>query len=487
MYVLAFLVISILVINIGFMFIVIFAQRRNTAATWAWMVAVAILPIGGFVVYMIVGQDSRKQKVFLNKSDNDDELHRAYKKMNLGADEGDATDDNQITMYHDAGAKFDALLDDIANAKEYVFVQYYIVRGDEIGRRFVRQLAKKAMDGVEVRLLVDGMGCAFTDKDTFQPLIDAGGKLGLFMPPVPVRINFRNHRKLAVIDGKLAYIGGSNIGKEYLSMGERFDNWRDTHMRLTGGAVSPILLRFIMDWNFASEEKLPVKSAYFRHKGEAGVPSTGFCQNDTTGDHEGRLLEPAHVQLKDTAAPGLGSRVTILSSGPDTRYPNVLHAFCQMIMGAKKSIYIQTPYFVPDDALFTCIRIAALSGVDVRIMYPGNPDHPFVYWASSSYMGELMCAGVRGYEYAKGFIHCKTVMVDSKICAVGTANMDVRSFKINFETHAFIEDEAIAKELETEFFKDVEDSRELTLEVYNQRPRRVKIREAISQLFSPLL
>jgi len=158
-----------------------------------------------------------------------------------------------------------------------------------------------------------------------------------------------------------------------------------------------------------------------------------------------------------------------------------------MIMGAKKSIYIQTPYFVPDDALFTCIRIAALSGIDVRIMYPANPDHPFVYWASSSFIGELMCAGVKGYAYTKGFIHCKTVMVDSKICAVGTANMDVRSFKINFETHAFIEDEALTKELETAFFKDVNDSRRLTLEGYNKRPRRFKIRESISRLFSPLL
>ena len=454
MYVLAFLLIFVLVLNIGFMFIVIFAQRRNTAATWAWTVAIAMLPIAGFVVYMIIGQDSRKQKVFLKKSDNDDDLHGVYKKMNLGADEGDATDDNQITLFHDAVVKFDTLLEDIAKAKKYVFVQYYIVRGDEIGQRLVRQMAEKAKQGIDVRLLVDGMGCAFTHKDTFQPLVDAGGKLGLFLPPVPVRINFRNHRKLAVIDGELAYIGGSNIGKEYLSMGERFDNWRDTHMRLTGGAVNPILLRFIMDWNFASDDKMIVQSSYFRPKSGADTP---------------------------------GSRVTILSSGPDTRYPNVLHAFCQLIMGAKKSVYIQTPYFVPDDALFTCIRIAALSGVDVRIMYPGNPDHPFVYWASSSYMGELMCAGVRGYEYTKGFIHCKTIMVDSEICAVGTANMDVRSFKINFETHAFIEDAAVTKELEEAFFRDVEDSRELSLEVYNKRPRRVKIREAISRLFSPLL
>jgi len=444
------------------MFIVIFAQRRNTAATWAWMVAVAILPIAGFVVYMIIGQDSRKQKVFLEKSDHDNELHRIYEENGLGAGEGDTTEDNQITLYHNGNAKFDAILEDIANAREYIFIQYYILRGDETGRHLVRQLAQKAMEGVEVRLLLDGMGCAFTPKDTYQPLLDAGGKLGLFLPPVPVRINFRNHRKLAVIDGTVAYIGGSNIGKEYLGMGE-LGNWRDSHMRLTGGAVNPILLRFIMDWNFASEDKMSVLPSYFM----AGSADTEKPQKE--------------------ANPGLGSRVTILSSGPDTLYPNVLHAFCQIIMGAKKSVYIQTPYFVPDDALFTCIRIAALSGIDVRIMYPANPDHPFVYWASSSFIGELMCAGVKGYAYTKGFLHSKIVTVDSKICAVGTANMDVRSFKINFETHAFIEDEAVTKELEDAFFKDVADSRELTLDGYNKRPRRIKVRESISRLFSPLL
>jgi len=459
------------------MFIVIFAQRRNTAATWAWMVAVAILPIAGFVVYMIIGQDSRKQKVFLEKSDNDDELHTAYREMSLGADEGDTTEDNRITLYHDGSTKFDAILADIANAKEYVYIQYYILRGDDVGRHLVHKLAEKANEGVEVRLLLDGMGCTFTPKDTYQPLLDAGGKLGLFLPPVPVRINFRNHRKLAVIDGTVAYIGGSNIGKEYLGQGE-LGNWRDTHMRLTGGAVNPILLRFIMDWNFASDDKMSILPSYFM---AGGIIEDLNKEKSKAGEANMRISEA--VSNNNPA----GSRVTIISSGPDTRYPNVLHAFCQMIMGAKKSIYIQTPYFVPDDALFTCIRIAALSGIDVRIMYPANPDHPFVYWASSSFIGELMCAGVKGYAYTKGFLHSKTVMVDSKICAVGTANMDVRSFKINFETHAFIDDETVTKELEDAFFKDVADSRELTLDGYIRRPRRIKVRESVSRLFSPLL
>jgi len=439
---------------------VIFVQRRNTAATWAWIVAMAFLPIFGFILYLMGGQDNRKQRVFMEKYKEDLKMHAEYKALALGADEGDLTHNNDLTLFYDGKTKFDALLEDIANAKEYIFVQYYIFRGDEIGRRLVRKLAERAMEGLDVRLLVDGTGCAFTPKDTFEPLINARGKLGLFLPPFLVRINYRNHRKLAVIDGKIAYLGGSNIGKEYLGMSERFGFWRDSHMRLTGDAVAPLILRFIMDWNFSVKnkaDKLDVSKKYFTHP-PADAPVT---EGDTS--------------------------IFIVSSGPDTRDPHVLHGFCEMIMNAKKSIYIQTPYFVPDDALFTCLRIAALRGVDVRIMYPGKPDHPFVYWASSSYMGELMCAGAKGFEYTEGFIHCKTVMVDSEVSALGTANMDVRSFKINFETHAFITDTKITKELEAAFIEDMKDCRALDYEEYEKRGKTVKIRESISRLFSPLL
>ncbi|MCL2604606.1 MAG: cardiolipin synthase [Defluviitaleaceae bacterium] len=437
---------------------VIFVQRRNTAATWAWIVAMAFLPIFGFILYLMGGQDIRKQRVFLQKYNDDSLMHRVYREMGLGADEGDTTHDNRITLFYDGKTKFDALLEDIAKAREYIYIQYYIFRGDEIGRRLVRKLAERAMDGLDVRLLVDGTGCYFTAKDTFKPLTNARGKLGLFLPPFLMRLNYRNHRKLAVIDGEIAYLGGSNIGKEYLGMSERFGFWRDSHMRLTGGAVNPLILRFIMDWNFSVKNK-----------------------SDKLDVHPRLFKAPA---VSDTVG---GSSIQILSSGPDTTDPHVLHGFCTMIMNAKKSIYIQTPYFVPDDALFTCLRIAALRGVDVRIMYPGKPDHPFVYWASSSYMGELMCAGVRGYEYTEGFIHCKTVMVDSEICAIGTANMDVRSFKINFETHAFIADVWATIELEKSFLTDMKDCRELTLEAYNKRRRMIKVKESISRLFSPLL
>jgi len=449
-------------INIGFMLFVIFVQRRNSAATWAWVAAIALVPIGGFVVYMIFGQDSQKQKVFLAKSEDDEALLATY--QGLGVNEGDITENNRITLFHEGATKFDALLNDIADAKSSIFVQYYIFRGDEVGQQLVNSLAKRAKEGLEVRLMVDGMGCQFTPKAVFQPLMDAGGKFALFMPPVPVRINFRNHRKLVVIDGSVAYLGGLNIGKEYLGQHERFGFWRDTHIRLTGGAVQPLTLRFIMDWNFVASNKnrwrirvskMDVSPQYFR-----ALPSDGLVH---------------------------GAKVTIISSGPDTKYPNILHKFVEMIMYAKKSVYIQSPYFVPCDTLYTALRIAAIKGIDVRIMYPANPDHPFVYWAGLSYVGELMSAGAKGYEYTRGFIHCKTLMIDSQVCAIGSANMDVRSFKINFETHAFIEDAAITMELEEAFRRDMVECRLLDIETYSLRPRVTKIREAVARLFSPLI
>ena len=464
-----------IIINISLMIFVIFVQRRNTAATWAWVVAIALFPIGGFIIYMIVGQDSRKQRVFINKTLSDAALLESHPAITM--QEGMKTFNNRVTLFHDGVSKFDSLLHDIAQAKKFIFVQYYILRGDEVGAELVNALARRAASGLDVRLLVDGMGCRATPHDMYLPLLEAGGQLALFLPPVPVRINFRNHRKIVVIDGDVSYLGGSNIGREYLGKSERFGNWRESHMRLTGGAITPLTMRFIMDWNFAAE-KAHARSMFLK--------SARHRQFLNRLKHSTSSIQDAHAYVAESTAQQ-GAQITISSSGPDTQYPYVLYGFCKMVMRAKKSIFIQSPYFVPDEALFTSLRIAALSGIDVRIMYPANPDHPFVYWAGSSYVSELMCAGVKGYEYTKGFIHAKTIMIDSKMCAIGTANMDVRSFKINFETHAFIEDAAITTELEEAFMRDINDCRELDLHTYNQRSVGVKIKESISRLFSPLI
>ena len=476
-------------LNIIFAVIIVFYERRNAAVTWAWLMVVALIPFGGFIIYLALGREGRKHRVFAEKSRNDEALLIRYLDMEEHVDTfwrqqtqyvtqenimqmqgaehmndmvylnfyagGAFSSNNQLTLYHNGKSAFDALLEDIDAAKDFIYIQYYIFRNDSTGKRLVDALAKKAAQGVEVRLLIDGMGNVFNPFSLYRPLVEAGGHLGVFLPPHFIRINFRNHRKIAVMDGSVGHIGGMNIGDEYLGLSKRFGYWRDTHLRMTGDGVHHLTLRFMMDWNFCAPRKtMELSSRYFP---------------------------------KSPYASGSGVRMQVVCSGPDTRYPNILYGYNKMMTEANKSIYIQTPYFVPDESMFVALRMAALAGLDVRIMIPANPDHPFVYWAALSYLGDLLESGVRCYEYENGFLHNKVIMIDSKVCSVGTANMDVRSFKLNFESNAFIYDEETTMELEEAFMGDVVFCRQLTLEQYTNRSKMTKMKESLSRLLSPLL
>jgi Phosphatidylserine/phosphatidylglycerophosphate/cardiolipin synthases and related enzymes len=267
-----------------------------------------------------------------------------------------------------------------------------------------------------------------------------------------IRVNYRNHRKIAVIDGKEAFLGGLNIGDEYLGENKRFGYWRDTHLKIVGSAINSLQQRFLLDWRYASNEKIPFDKKYFpllQFQGESGIQ--------------------------------------IVSSGPDSEWEQIKNGFVKMISSAKKSIYIQTPYFIPDESILESLKIASLSGVDVRIMIPNKPDHLFVYWASLSYIGELLKSGVKSYKYDRGFVHSKTIVVDGKISSVGTANMDVRSFKLNFEVNAFIYDSNISKRLKSIFEEDMVFCTEITHELYYSRSIIIKFKESISRLLSPVL
>ena len=476
--------------SIIFAAIVVFYERRNAAVTWAWLMVIALIPFGGFIIYLVFGRDGRNHRVFVEKSKKDEDLLTRYLEMeehadvfwrrqtryvtqknimqmkdsehmndlvylNFFAGNGAFSSNNHLDLYHDGNTAFDALLSDIAAAKNYVHIQYYIFRNDSTGQRLIAALAEKAAEGLEVRLLIDGMGNFMNTFSLYRPLLDAGGHLGIFLPPHFIRINFRNHRKIAVMDGIVGHIGGMNIGDEYLGLSKRFGFWRDTHLRMTGDGVHHLTLRFMMDWNFvAPKQALELHSRYFPR--------------------------PDYIS-------GSGVRMQLVCSGPDTRYPSILYGYNKMMAEANKSIYIQTPYFVPDESMFVSLRIAALAGLDVRIMIPANPDHPFVYWAALSYLGDLLESGVRCYEYQNGFLHNKVIMIDSKVCSVGTANMDVRSFKLNFESNAFIYDEETTMELEEAFMRDMGYCRQLTHGNYLKRSKRVKMKESLSRLLSPLL
>lgn len=471
-------------INVLLAIYVVFQERKNPPTTWAWIMVMLFVPVLGFVLYLFIGQDMRKRKLFTIKEEQDqfyqllngqkerlsqhanefkDSFIKDYYsliRLHLVSHEALYTQDNQVDIYTDGYDKFDHLFQDIRDAKKYVHIQYYIIRGDELGRKLLTLLIQKAKEGLDVKLLYDGMGCLWTPKGMFEDLTEAGGKVVCFYPPfipyINLRVNYRNHRKISVIDGRFAYTGGFNIGTEYVGLNKKMGYWRDTHLRIQGSAVQMLELQFLLDWRFASKEEIPL---------DTHISYTTPYQLSNTGD----------------------TGIQIVASGPDSKWPSIRNGYLKMINEANDSIHIQTPYFIPDDSLLEALKVAALSGIDVQVMIPNKPDHPFVFWASLSYMNELLQAGARCFTYEKGFLHAKAVVVDGKICSVGTANFDIRSFKLNFEVNAFIYDEKIAQKIVSSFNNDIIDSKELTQEVYDKRGTIVKFKESISRLLSPML
>jgi cardiolipin synthase A/B len=366
------------------------------------------------------------------------------------------TRDNRLGAYTNGYDLYHDLFDAIQSASHHIHIEIYIIRNDETGRRFISALAERARDGLEVRLLYDDVGGLKLPPGFFDEILSAGGSVANFLPSliprINLRANFRNHRKIAVFDGDTGFVGGYNIGDEYLGKDKTKGFWRDTHLKVQGSAVFSLQLQFIEDWNFSVKEKLVIQPQYF--------PSP-------------RITGTAPVQ--------------VASGGPDTKWNKIKDALLRMIYGAEESIYIQSPYFIPDMSTFDALRVASLSGVDVRLIIPNKPDHPFVHWASRSYAGELMDAGVRTYIYENGFIHSKMVVVDGSVATIGSANWDIRSFKLNFETNAFIYDQRFANTLKEIFLLDLEHCVELTHDVYARRSVFIRMKESVSRLLSPIL
>lgn len=376
--------------------------------------------------------------------------------MNLALDEAFYTEDNEVVIFNDGQEKFDNLIKDIRNAKKRIDFQYYILKPDELGMTIIKELEKKLDEGVEVRLLYDGLGGRKIKRRHLKDFISKGGKVAVFfkslIPVINIRINYRNHRKIVIIDDEIGYIGGFNIGDEYLGKSKKFGYWRDTHIKINGPAISGLKLRFIKDWYYASKE-----------------PLEEFIDFDIPENTKGT------------------SGVQILTSGPDTANPNVKNAIFKMINDAKKDIYIQTPYFIPDDSVMEALKTAILSGIRVHIMIPSFGDHPLVYWANLSYVGELLDFGANIYHYEKGFLHSKVVIIDDYVSTAGSANIDNRSFFLNFEATAIIYDFQKNRELTDQFYIDISNSKKLTKEDYKNRGNMTKIKESVSRLFSPIL
>lgn len=479
---------AVYLINFLIVLNLIFRDKRNIETTVAWILILSTIPPLGFVLYLSFGRGISKDNMFKIKEAEDKIIkssildthvklgyankfepniveHRDMIYALANSNNAHFTDNNSVDIYSECNGFFDSLLDELRQAKKYINIQFYIFKDDDIGNQIIDILLDKVKEGVEIRLLYDAVGSRlFSDKSIIK-LKKGGVKVGSFFPSfmkiVNFNLNYRNHRKIVVIDGKVGFVGGNNIGDEYLGKDSKFGNWRDTHLKLTGDCIRDLNIRFILDWRYTTKEDLDLNK-YFNYD----------CYTTTsTNSHSNNI------------------GIQIVSSGPDiTELDEIKYGYIKMIQNAKKYVYIQSPYFILDKTLTDTIKIACLSGVDVRIMIPSKPDHPFVYWASYSYAGELLKFGAKLYTYDENsFLHAKTIVMDDAVCSIGTANMDIRSFELNFEVNAFIYSSEISQKQKSIFENDILNSREITLDLYNSRSTSVKVKESISRLLSPVL
>ena len=460
--------------------IMMYAERSNPEKVPLWTLTFLVFPIFGVIAYLMVGQTFYAEHTFKLKGISDDALRNAQKidEFLLKQDEellepetttfiktiknvGGSiyTNNNDIALYTDGNEFFKRMFEDIENAKEYVHLEYFILRDDNLGNELMDLLTRKASEGVKVRLVIDYLGF---QKELLEPIHEfkeAGGEFTTFHR-VPTLLfspkkNNRNHRKLTVIDGYISYCGGFNIGDEYLGKGE-FGNWRDSGVRICGGGSVTINARFLMDWNYA------------------------YRKSSTPIDMKS-MLPLASLERHGN------ERMQLVSGGPDIAWKNPVRLqYLEMIKSAKKNVWIHTPYLIPNDSLIDGLTLAAASGVDVRIIIPDRPDHYFVYWNNLASANRLMESGVRVYHYNNGFVHSKTIVVDDMLCSVGSANMDDRSLVHNFESNAMIYSERIAKEMSEAFLRDLESCTEYSCDMYAKRTRMMRLKISISKLFKTL-
>ncbi len=458
------------------LYIIIDNKRANKAISWLLMMIA--FPVAGFLLYMMFGRSFRKEKLALAKKHYmskrlgnranaqlkfiknigrfaDSPASKKLVNLLINSTHAPFCTNNSIEVYFDGTEAFEVLLSDIANAQHHIHLEYYIVRDDSTGQRLKEALIARARAGVAVRFIYDAVGSWKLSKRFLRDLRLAGVDCKPFLPVVlpffSRQINYRDHRKLTAIDGAVAYLGGMNIGDEYLGLNKKVGYWRDTCMRIVGETVESIEGYFLIDWAFVSGEELNVDH-YIKDV---------FTESETV--------------------------MQTMASGPDTDWEAMLQAYFLIISNAQRRVWITTPYLVPSESVLEALKTAALSGVDVRIILPAKLDHFFVFWASRANFKMLIDAGVKIYLYENGFIHAKSIVVDDDISTIGTANLDIRSLEINFEINSFIYDESIVNQLEAQYLKDIAASTEITADLHRGRPWYHIVLESVGRLVSPLL
>jgi len=454
--------------------LVLLLENRNPVKSISWVLVLLFLPILGMWFYLLVGQDYRKRKIISKKSirsikglpfvafdiEKLDSSEMQTNQINLvkllyNNSEADGFANNRVEIFTNGVSTFEALFKSIQGAKEHIHIQFFIFENDKISNQLRELLIQKAKEGVRVRMIYDYWGSFNLTKQYLMSLREAGVYVSPFLPfrwqiSRTNKINYRNHRKVVIVDGKIGFTGGLNIADRYI-YGNKLGEWRDTFIKIEGSAVHGLQLLFILDWYFVDRKLIEGKEYFPKPR-----------------KYESNLIQ-------------------IVSSGPDSDWPALMHGIVSAFMSATKYIYIHSPYFMPTDEIAATIQMAALSGVDVRLIIPVRSDSKFSDASTDSYLEKTLESGVKVYRYQKGFLHSKAMVIDDFISIVGSTNLDERSFVQNFEANAFIYDIKTASKLKESFLNDLESCEEITLEIWSLRNRVQKLKESIARLFSPLM
>lgn len=451
--------------------IIIDYDDKNPVKTICWILVVIFLPVLGMLAYYIIGRNiSKKRSKFrlwreeFNRhrqsvSPNEETAlihHEKYKELQsliLNLEQSPVFGGNKVSVYPGGKSKFHSLFDDIDYAESHIHIFYYAIGDDHIGNELKEKLIYKVKQGVKVRLLYDGLGCNKTNRKYFKQMIEAGVEVNTFLPlsfPRILRsVNYRNHKKIVIIDGRIAYTGGINVKDVYLE-GLPWGKWNDIHFKVEGSGASGLQSVFLADWYYASGQFLSSPEYYPQVEVFGNVP------------------------------------IQVVNAEPLGMHSNVMEAMFTAISRAKKNVYIETPYFIPTECLLQAIQSVAMSGVDVRLVMPKKSDNDFVQYASNSYVEKLLRNKVRVYQYLNGFTHSKLLIIDDELVIVGSANMDIRSLELLFETNLFIYDKEVSQTVKAIYHTDMKNSEELSLNDWLHRSRSVQFREACFRLFSPV-
>ncbi len=450
---------------------VVISENKDPLKTLSWVMVLIFLPFVGLIWYLAFGQDFTKRQVITKRMYNKlkrrplDEIgtletfaypkeHANLIRLMKNIDNTPLLGGNSVRFFTNAAEKFSDLLTDIECAQKHIHIEYYIFADDEIGNKLKNTLIKKSLEGVEVRIIYDGFGSRRTKESFWEDMRKAGIEvepfLKLVFPRFTSRLNYRNHRKIVVIDGQVGYVGGINIADRYVD-GTEWGPWRDTHIRIEGKGVQGLQSVFLIGWHFVTQTLITSRD-YFPE-----LPSFGDISLQT------------------------------INSGPLREEQEISYGLLQAIYDAKKSIFIQTPYFIPPESMSQALIAAAKRGLDVRIMVSKKSDVPLVQLASQSFFEEMLLGGVKVYMYNKGFLHSKMMVFDSSLTLIGSVNFDFRSFEHNFEVEAFIYDKNVAEEAVRLFVEDQHNSGIVSLRSWSKRSKWQKFTESFMRLFAPLM